>query len=225
MELDSADWLVHGSNLILLFAYTRRDILSLRVLALLAALTIIPYYALQPRVLWPPILWSGVYAVVHTFHIVKLWLARRPVALTPEEQRLHQSSFPSLAPREFRHLMALGQWRNAPAGARFPMDVDCVIILTEGRVDVARGTEALGSLAPGQLLGIAFQLEHVSTNLELVAGTAVRVVRWPRQSIDAAVEASPTLNVAMTALVNHDLASKVIQLATDRGGVRSEQSL
>ena len=58
-RLTGPDLLVHGSNLILLFAYTRREMLSLRILALVAAVTIIPYYALQPTVLWPPLLWSG----------------------------------------------------------------------------------------------------------------------------------------------------------------------
>ena len=153
--VSGADLLVHGSNLILLFAYTRRDMISLRILALVAALTIIPYYVIQPQVLWPPIFWSVIYAGVHGYHIVALLRERRPVAMTPDEERLLAMSFPSLNPHEFKRLMDLCEWFEEPAGTEFSPGAESVLLLFRGRVIVSSRGSELGRLEPGQLLGIA----------------------------------------------------------------------
>jgi hypothetical protein len=58
MNLQPLDYLVHFSNILLLVAYSVRDILWLRWFAVAAALTNIPYFLLQGTVLWPPILWA-----------------------------------------------------------------------------------------------------------------------------------------------------------------------
>jgi hypothetical protein len=53
------DYLVHFSNVLMLVAYSVRDILWLRWFAVAAALTNIPYFLLQPTRLWPPVVWRS----------------------------------------------------------------------------------------------------------------------------------------------------------------------
>jgi hypothetical protein len=56
VNINPLDLLVHFSNVLLLLAYSVRDILWLRWFAVAAALTNIPYFLLQRHILWPPIL-------------------------------------------------------------------------------------------------------------------------------------------------------------------------
>ncbi len=214
LNIGVADLLVHGSNLILLFAYTRSDMLSLRVLAFVAAVTIVPYYVLQPSVLWAPIFWSLVYAVVHAYHITVLLIARRPIELTPDEQRLHDMSFPSLQPYEFKQLAEAGQWGDAPAGAKIDPDEDSVLLLFSGAVDARVRGERVGTIDAGELIGIALQIEHVHAGLSFVSSTPLRTVRWSREQLFKRMESSASLRAALTSLVNHDLASKLLRVAT-----------
>ena len=209
--MTAADLFVHGSNLILLVAYTRRDMLSLRILALAASLTIVPYYAVQPRVLWPPIVWSLVYAVVHAYHLVILVRERRPVAMTPDEQRLHEMAFPSLEPYEFRRLAGLIEWMDVDAGAKIELRRESVLFLFEGGVRATFQGNELGSLHAGQLLGVAFQLEGLVHGLELVSASRARLVRWRRADLEAQIEASPQIGAAIHAFLDHDLAGKVLE--------------
>lgn len=208
-----ANLFVHGSNLILLLAYTTRDMMWLRVLALAAAVTIIPYYFIQPSVLWPPLLWSLVYAVVHAYHIAFLVRQRRPVTLTADERRLRELSFPSLQPYEFLQLLRLGEWAEVAEGTPFDLGRDTMVLLAEGRVEASAGGTPLGELTPGQLIGVSFMLEGEPDWLHLRAATAVRVVRWSRARLEAEMKRSPHIGAACASLLNHDLASKLIRLA------------
>ena len=49
------DVFVSVGNVIYLLSYSVRDILWLRILAVLGALLLLPYYYLQPEALWAPI--------------------------------------------------------------------------------------------------------------------------------------------------------------------------
>ncbi|HEY1232673.1 MAG TPA: hypothetical protein VGH22_04785 [Candidatus Binatia bacterium] len=115
----SLDYLVHLSNILLLVAYSVKDILWLRWFAVAAAITNIPYFLLQQNVLWPPILWALVFTAINLYQIAHLYLERRPVVLSPDEQKLYDLGFQSLRPREFVSLSLVGEWKNAQSARRW----------------------------------------------------------------------------------------------------------
>ena len=53
------DYFIHAANLLFLVSYSVRDILWLRLFAVAGSLVCIPYYLLQPTVLWAPLAWGG----------------------------------------------------------------------------------------------------------------------------------------------------------------------
>ena len=213
--MSGADLFVHGSNLILLLAYTRREMLSLRILALAAALTIVPYYALQTEVLWPPIFWSLVYAAVHSYHILALLRERRPIRFSDDEDRLWKMSFPSLLPHEFERVRRLVEWSELREGTAIELSSVDVLLLFEGRVAIFRAGAEVASLHPGQLIGIAFQLEGAPAWLECAAATTARIVRLSRADLETEMERSASIDAAVNSLLNHDLAAKVMRLVDE----------
>src|ERR1700752_1326748 len=153
MQIQAIDYLVHFSNILLLVSYSVRDILWLRWFAVAAALTNMPYFLLQPTVLWPPILWGSVFTVINLYQISRIYLERRPVVLSPDEQRLYDLAFRSLRPREFLSLALAGEGRNAAAGEAILTDgepVGAVAIAIDGSVRIDHGGRTIGSLPPGQ---------------------------------------------------------------------------
>src|SRR5215472_4639110 len=116
MGTELADLLVHSSNILMLAAYSVRDILWLRWFAVAAALTNIPYFLLQHTTLWPPVIWALVFTAINLYQILRIYLERRPVVLSEDEQKLYQMGFGSLRPREFVSLLMAGEWKNATAG-------------------------------------------------------------------------------------------------------------
>src|SRR5215472_10387507 len=116
MSAIPAELLVHFSNVLMLAAYSVRDILWLRWFAVAAALTNIPYFLLQQKKLWPPVIWALVFTAINLYQILRIYLERRPVIFSDEEQSLYNLGFSSLRPREFISLLMAGEWKTAAPG-------------------------------------------------------------------------------------------------------------
>ena len=84
MGLFNPSYFLHAANILLLVAYSVRDILWLRLFAVAASLIALPYFILQPEPLWEPIIWSSVFAAINSFQSWRLFVERRAVKLTPE---------------------------------------------------------------------------------------------------------------------------------------------
>ena len=67
MNLLDPSYFIHAANVLLLMAYSVRDILWLRLCALASSLIAIPYFILQPTPLWAPISWSVLFAAINIF--------------------------------------------------------------------------------------------------------------------------------------------------------------
>jgi Popeye protein conserved region len=155
------DYLVHFSNVLMLVAYSVRNILWLRWFAVAAALTNIPYFLLQPTRLWPPVVWALVFTTINLYQIVRIYLERRPVTLSDDEQTLYDLAFRSLRPREFVSLVLIGEWRTAAAGDKVLMEgqaVSSISVAISGTVRVHREGRDVGVIDPGHLIGTALAL-------------------------------------------------------------------
>lgn len=85
--------LLHVANILYLAAFMVRDILWLRILTVVAAFCLITYFYMRPEPLMPPIYWNLAFTALNVFWIARLLLERRPVNLSPEEQRLCELVF------------------------------------------------------------------------------------------------------------------------------------
>ena len=180
------DYLVHFSNILMLAAYSVRDILWLRWFAVAAALTNIPYFLLQGTVLWPPVLWALVFTAINLYQIARLYLERRPVVLSQDEQKLY--------------VMAEGE------------PVSCLCIPITGGADVRRRGERIGALRPGNIIGTALALTGEPSPMEVTFTEPARYIRWSLPSLRRFMDKRPDLRVTLQGLVNRDLAGKLERL-------------
>ena len=215
MNIQVIDYLVHFSNILMLVSYSVRDILWLRWFAVAAALTNIPYFLLQRTVLWPPVLWALVFTVINLYQIARLYLERRPVVLSQDEQKLYDLGFRSLRPREFVSLSLVGEWKSAEAGERVMTEgepVLCLCIPITGSADVRRRGERIGALKPGHIIGTALALTGESSPVEVTFTEPARYMRWSLPSLRRFMDKRPDLRVTLQSLVNRDLAGKLERL-------------
>ena len=217
MNIQPADYLVHFSNILLVVSYSVRDILWLRWFAVGAALTNIPYFLLQGTVLWPPILWALVFTAINLYQIANIYLERRPVVLSEDEQKLYDLGFRSLRPREFVSLSLVGEWESAEAGARVVTEgepVSCLCIPITGSAEVRKQGERIETLRPGQIIGTAVALTGDPSPVEVTFTEPARYMRWSLPSLRRFIDKRPDLRVALQGLVNRDLAGKLERLVS-----------
>jgi Popeye protein conserved region len=215
MDIHAIDYLVHFSNILLLVSYSVRDILWLRWFAVAAALTNIPYFLLQGTVLWPPVVWAAVFTTINLYQIARLYLERRPVVLSEDEQKLYDLGFRSLRPREFVSLSLVGEWKSAEAGERVVTEgesVSCLCISITGSADVRKQGARIGALRPGHIIGTALALVGEPSPVEVTFTEPARYMRWSLSSLRKFMDKRPDLRVTLQGLVNRDLAGKLERL-------------
>jgi hypothetical protein len=212
MNIQVADYLVHFSNILLLVAYSVRDILWLRWFAVAAVLTNIPYFLLQGTVLWPPVLWALVFTAMNLYQIARLYLERRPVVLSEDEQKLYDLGFNSIRPREFVSLSLVGEWKNAEPGKQIVAEgepVSSVCIAITGSAEVRKQGERIGTLRPGHIIGNALALTGDPSPVEMTFTEPARYMSWSLPNLRRFMEKRPDLRVTLQSLVSRDLARKL----------------
>ncbi len=222
MSLIPADILVHLSNVLLLVAYSVRDILWLRWFAVAAALINIPYFLVQSTILWPPVGWAVVFTVINLYQIGRIYWERRPVVMSKEEKTLYDLGFHSLQPRDFVSLTMIGEWRNAAAGDQLLTAgerVTSICIPISGALQVRRQGRELGTIKPGQAIGTALALLDEASPVDAVVTEASRYLCWPLAGIRSFLERKPELRATLAQLTNQELARKMQQAVAPDAGV------
>jgi hypothetical protein len=210
------DYFIHGANVLLLLAYSVRDLLWLRLFALTASVIAIPYFALQPAPLWEPIGWSVVFAGINLFQSWRLFAERRPVKLTPEEEEVRRLVFRDLPPRKVLQVLSIGSWTTAETGERLLQhgkSVEAISLVVRGKVRVTRGGGVLGDLVAGNFVGSALLLSGVPADVDAVAVETVRAIRWEVGTLERYLTANPETRIIMQRFLARDLAEKVDRLS------------
>lgn len=211
-----ADYFIHGANVVLLIAYSVRDILWLRLLALTSSMIAIPYFLLQPMPLWAPLGWTIVFAGVNLVQSSRLLLERRPVQLTSEEQQVRQLVFPQLPPRKVLEVLNIGEWTTAESGERLLKQghpIESVSLLVRGKVHVTLGERSLGHLVAGNIVGSALLLTGAPSEVDAVVEECVHAITWDLQILQRYLAANPETRLAMQRHMAIDLASKIEHLS------------
>ena len=217
----SPDYFIHVANILLLVAYSVRDILWLRLFAVGASVVSIPYFLLQSTTLWAPLAWTVVFAVINLLQSWRLFIERQPIKLTAEEEEVRRLVFQDLPPRKVLHVLGLGTWVTAQPGTRMIESgkvPDTVSLIVRGTVRITRDGQVLGGLGAGQVVGSALILSGLQADVEAVVESPVRAVRWQVSTLERYLNANPDTRAAMQRHLARDLAMKVERLASDSTG-------
>lgn len=200
------------ANVLLLVAYSVRDILWLRLFAVEASLISIPYFVLQPTKLWAPLSWSVVFAAINLLQSWRLFIERRPVKLTPEEEDIRRLVFRDLPPRKVLQVLSIGSWTTLEVGQRLMEQgklSERVSLIVRGKVRVTRDGRVLGDLIAGDFVGSALILSGIPAEVDAVTVEPGRAMRWDVGALERYLTANPETRTVMLQHVARDLAAKV----------------
>jgi len=216
MNSFSPNYFIHAANVLLVVAYSVRDILWLRLFAVGASLLSIPYFVLQPTTLWAPLSWSVVFAAINLLQSWRLYVERRPVKLTAEEEEIRRLVFRDLPPRKVLQVLSIGSWTMLEAGERLLERgklPDAVSLIVRGKVRVMRDGRVLGELIAGDIVGSALIFSGVPADLDAVTVERVRTMRWQIGALQRYLDANPETRTVMQRHLAGDLARKVERLS------------
>jgi hypothetical protein len=216
MDLFNPSYFLHAANILLLIAYSVRDILWLRLFAVAASLISLPYFIRQPEPLWEPIIWSSVFAAINSFQAWRIFVERRPVKLTPEEEEIRRLVFPDLPSRQVLQILSIGVWANLEIGERMlerGKSVKAISVIVRGKVRVTRDDRVFGEFVAGHIVGSALLLSGVTADVDAVVVEPVRCMRWEVEPLDRYLAANPETRIVLQKYLARDLAGKVLATA------------
>lgn len=202
------DLLIHAANVLYLFAFMVRDILWLRTLTVIAALSLVPYFYFRPEPLMSPIIWNLVFTALNLYWITRLLLERRPVTLSAEEQRLCELVFRTMTPREMIKILKLATWEDAAAGECFvkrDKPLDRLMVIYSGKACVEVDGRNVTELQPGQFIGsISYVTEEIAP-ANIVSLEPTRYLSWPKSKLKDYMNRNPDLHSALKTALAIDL--------------------
>jgi hypothetical protein len=218
MSFISINFFIHAANILVLLAYSARDILWLRLFAIAASLIAMPYFILQPRPLWPSVAWGSVFIVINTFRSWRLMIERRPVKLTVEEQQVQLLMFRNLPPRKVLQIVSIGTWINSQPGDHLierGKPVRSIFLVLSGKVEVSQEGQVLGFLKAGDLVGSALLLSGAVAEVDAITREEAQLLRWELGTLERFINADPETRHALRRHLARDLAGKLHRLGEE----------
>ena len=206
------DVFFHLANVIYVFSYLVTDILWLRALAVLGGFSSLTWTLTAPTPNPSFIGWTLVYNTINVVQIVRLWHQRRPLRLGPDEQALYAATFRTLTPREFRRLLTVGGWHEAPTRQVLieqGTHPGRMLVLASGRAAVRVDGRDVATLGPGQFAGEMSFLTGAPTTAAVEVVEPARFVLWPTVELERFLGKHPDLRAALQLVIGKDLAAKI----------------
>lgn len=214
------DSMVHVANLLYLVSFTMRDILRLRVLTVIAASCLMPYYYFQAEPLLPAIYWNLTFVALNLYWIGRILLERRPVQLSEDEVKLCNMVFHSLTPQEMLKLLKLAHWEDVPVGKSLVeagKRVDRLRVIFSGKARVEARGEPVTELGPGELIGQLSFITNEPAPVRIVAVEPTRCVTWHKSTLKDFLNLHAELRAAFQVVLGMDLSHRVKAAWTEKG--------
>jgi CRP-like cAMP-binding protein len=174
----------------------------------IAASCLIPYFYFQPVPLMTPIYWNLTFTALNSYWIVRLFLERRPVKLSAEEQRLCELVFRTMTPREMIKILKLATWEEAATGECFverDKPLDRLMVIFSGKACVEVDGRNVTELEPGQFIGSISYVTEETAPANIVSLEPTRYVSWPKSKLKEFMNKNPDLHSALKTTLAVDL--------------------
>ena len=206
------DTLIHTANALYLLSYLMRDILWLRVFTVIAALCLVLFFLTQPEPLLAAVFWNLVFVALNIYWIIRLLAERRPVAMNPEEARLHATAFQFMTPREMINLFRIGAWVEHPVSQRFVRrgkKVENLAVISTGVAAIEVDGEPVGELGDGRFIGTMSFINGDPSSIDITGRTQTRCLSWPAPKLRAYLQKNPETRGAIQQILNRELVARL----------------
>lgn len=213
MSLIIFDIIGHLSFGLSALSFLMRDILLLRVLAIISGILGIGYnYFIPEGPLWLVISWLFVFLLINLGRIVMLYLERRSVSFTDEERELYQTLFSKFVPVEFMKVIRLAEWHDGREGdvlATENRPLDDLKLIYNGEVAVEQSGRETATAKDGTFIGEMSYIHGGDATATVRVARPTRYVSWPKENLRKLLRRNPAMDVAMGTVFNVDLAQKL----------------
>lgn len=204
--------LFFSANLLYFFAYFVQEMLWLRVLSIAAAALTLPYFLLQPEVLYSAVFWQLCFLGINLINLGRLLFERRPIALSAEHQHLKNLVFGTFSFRDTQRLLQAARWHDATDGALViaqGTNPEALFLLYSGVVQVEQDQRLLLRRSAGTFMGEVHYLTQQPASATVTCEGACRYLSWQPADLQRLFAGRPALRQSFESLLAMDVARKL----------------
>ena len=204
----------HLSFILLATSFLLRDILHLRLVAIVAATSnaVFSYYGLaSPNLI--VVFWQAVFVAINTVWSISLIRQRRGISFTDEERELYGTIFRAFPPLEFMKLMRIARWEVAKDGETLvhaDAELDDVMLIYNGEAEVALSDGATRRLRDGAFIGEMSFIRGGSATATVQTVQPTRYVAWSKSDLRGVLDRNPAMRSTMQTVFSEDLTNKLL---------------
>ena len=220
--------LLNVAYMIWLTAFVAKDIFWLRLLTITGNLMVMPYYLYYFETpLLNSIIWSGVYTTINSVMLFLLYLERRPVALTEQEENIYQLTFKSLKPRAFKKLIDQASWENLEPEVTLvtrDTELEDLFLVVQGKAEVVLKNGDNKDIPMGGFIGEQSFITGSTTSADVSTGAeATTLLRWEKKSLKNYLNHHETLKHTFDLILTADLIYKLRSMDQNQHDVTHSQ--
>ena len=215
-QLDLFEGLGHLSYMFIAASFLLRDILLLRMVAVVVAaacnLTFGYFAPEQPNLI--VVFWQAVFILINTTWSVILIRERRGVRFSEEERELYQTIFRAFSPLEFMKVMRIARWEYAPVGTELAHTGDTLgslMLIYNGEAEVARPDGGTVRIKDGAFVGEMSFIRGGTATATVATTQPTRYIAWPKPELRALINRNLSMRAALQTVFSEDLAEKLLQ--------------
>jgi len=202
----------HLSYLLLVISMMMRSMTWLRLLVIASAFVAIAYDTIWLK---DPVgvFWESLLVTVNIVQIAREWFIERRARFSVEEMQFVNARLSSLSKADARRFLNMGAWINGPTGAVLTtenQDVDLLVYLVKGRVDIFLNDKLVGACGPGNFVGEMSVLGHRPASATAIVAEPSRYWMIPSHRLRTLQISDPVLAGAVETGIARDLRTKII---------------
>lgn len=205
--------LIHVANLLLLGCYLVRDILLLRVAAVVASGCFIAYFLLLDAPNWEAAGWNVVYVIVNAVQIALLVRERMRGQLTATEAALRERIFPWMPAHKFATLVRLATPARIgpgdPALVERGHPVSALWLVEDGELEVLVDGRRVATCIPGDFVGEMAFIDCAAASATVRACAPSTMLVWDAERLRAMLADEPEIQRGVHAAMGTNMSNKL----------------
>ena len=199
--------LIHIANILILLSFLVKEIMYLRLLSIFGGVAFIGYFSLNfETIQWSGVLWNSLFIMINLYQIIQLIIERRPIKFNERELQIKKIAFPDISDREWLDLLSIGKWKTiSKSNYASSIFEDCIIILSEGHLEIHHSSEASTTLSVGSLIGGIYYLTGEAVSEDFSCQCDIEILTWNISDFRIYVQSRPQVSAGFQKLIGQEI--------------------
>ena len=210
------------ANSLYVISYMLTNMIWLRVLAIIAAASTVPYFYFQVEPLWSALFWQGCFLTVNLVNLLVLLFRMRATHFDDEERQAYEIKFSDLKPHEARPIFKYAERVSLAAGTtllREGEQNESLFLILEGDCSVIKNGKEVALLKPGHFIGELSFIGNDPVSADVVTAGDAKLMFWDRSRLGPLFRRHALYEAYFHSLCSHDVAGKLRTLTAAHASV------